>query len=174
MPRLDADRYGAGRLTQIRAASVSGRACRRVGERLGLPERLRAREPAGGVPASRLLAGERVPASVVEAVIGACFQAFGFERTAAAVVDAFAPEIDAAVEHPGDFKSELQEALARRGDTVAYEVIEERGRPHERTFTVRALVGTGEAGRGEGRSKKEAEQEAARDALERIALRRGS
>lgn len=165
-PRLDAERYGAGRLTQVRAAAVSGRACLQVGERLGLPERLRAREPKGGVPASTLLSGERVPASIVEAVIGACYLTYGFERTAEAVVEAFAPEIDAALEDPGDFKSALQEALARRGETVGYEVVDEEGPAHERTFTVRAVVGAREAGRGTGRSKKDAEQEAARNALD--------
>ena len=52
-------------------------------------------------------------ASVVEAIIGACYLECGFEETAAAVVEAFGPEIDAALEHPVDFKSPLQERLAR-------------------------------------------------------------
>ncbi len=164
-PRLDPDRYGAGRLTQIRAAAVSGRACRQVGERLGVPRRLAARAPADGVAPATLLAGERVPASIVEAVIGACYLTYGFERTAEAVVDAFAPEIAAALEHPGDFKSALQERLAQRGEVVVYEVVAEEGPPHERTFTVRAVVGTEEVARGTGRSKKDAEQAAARTAL---------
>ena len=43
-PRLEADRFGAGRLTKIRAQAVSGRSCRDVADRLGLPERLRAAE----------------------------------------------------------------------------------------------------------------------------------
>src|SRR5215813_174528 len=46
-PRLEAERFGAGRLTKIRAQAVSGVACRRVAERLALPERLRAAAPAG-------------------------------------------------------------------------------------------------------------------------------
>jgi len=45
-PRLAADTHGAGQLTKIRAQAVSGRACRVVAERLGLPERLRAQAPA--------------------------------------------------------------------------------------------------------------------------------
>ena len=47
-PRLEADRFGAGRLTKIRAQAVSGRSCRAVAERLGVPERLQAAAPAGG------------------------------------------------------------------------------------------------------------------------------
>ena len=46
-PRLEAERYGAGRLTKIRAQSVSGPSCRAVAERLGVPERLAAAAPAG-------------------------------------------------------------------------------------------------------------------------------
>ena len=47
-PRLEADRFGPGRLTKIRAQAVSGRSCRAVAERLGVPERLRGRRAAGG------------------------------------------------------------------------------------------------------------------------------
>src|SRR5437588_9093152 len=100
-PRLEAERYGAGRLTKIRAQAVSGRSCRAVAERLGVPERLQAAAPessAASVPA--LIATERVLASVIEAVIGACYLAFGYEATAAAVVEAFAPEIGDALTHP--------------------------------------------------------------------------
>src|SRR5277367_809498 len=45
-PRLEAERFGAGRLTKIRAQAVSGRSCRAVADRLGIPERLRAAAPA--------------------------------------------------------------------------------------------------------------------------------
>ena len=44
-PRLEADRFGAGRLTKIRAQAVSGRSCRAVAERLGIPERLKTAGP---------------------------------------------------------------------------------------------------------------------------------
>src|SRR5256885_15929846 len=96
----------------------------------------------------------------MEAVIGACYLGYGFERTAAAVVEAFEPQIQEALEHPGDSKSALQELLARRGALVDYEVVTEVGPPHDRTFEVVARVDGGEIGRGSGRSKKDAEQEA--------------
>jgi len=167
-PRLQADAYGAGRLTKIRAQAVSGRSCRAVAERLGIPERLRAAAPpelAG--PATEALARtERVLASVIEAVIGACYLEFGYEKVFAAVVEAFQPEIEQALAHPADFKSALQERLARRGTVVAYEVTAEEGPPHERTFEVVARVDGEEISRGSGRSKKDAEQAAAEAALE--------
>src|SRR6266545_5055544 len=64
-PRFEAERYGAGRLTKIRAQAVSGRACRRVAERVGVPDRLRVTAPEGvGTPVEALVKTERALASV--------------------------------------------------------------------------------------------------------------
>jgi ribonuclease-3 len=170
-PRLEAERFGAGRLTKIRAQAVSGVSCRAVAERLALPERLRAAAPAGVQESAVLLAEtERVLASVIEAVIGACYLHAGYERTAAAVVQAFEPEIEEALEHPVDFKSALQELLARRGAAVDYAIAGEEGPPHERRYDVVARVDGEDLGRGSGRSKKHAEQEAAREAVDRLGI----
>jgi ribonuclease-3 len=167
-PRLEAESHGAGRLTKIRAQAVSGKSCRDVAERLGIPQRLHAAAPSeGGAPAVEQLAEtERVLASVIEAVIGACYLHYGYEPVAEAVVEAFEPEITEALENPADFKSMLQERLARRGAMVAYEVTEESGPPHDRTFEVAAVVAGEEVARGRGRSKKDAEMDAAASALE--------
>jgi ribonuclease-3 len=168
-PRLEAERFGAGRLTKIRAQSVSGVSCRAVAERLGVPDKLRASAPVGiGQSADSLVETERVLASVIEAVIGACYLNSGYERTAAAVVEAFQPEISNALSNPVDFKSTLQERLARRAEIVEYTVADERGPPHDRTFEVVASVGGTAIGRGTGRSKKHAEQQAARIALDSL------
>jgi ribonuclease-3 len=59
----------------------------------------------------------------------------------------------------------LQERLARRGEFVSYAVVDEHGPPHDRTFRVNALTGGVEIGSGIGRTKKDAEQEAAQAAL---------
>ena len=67
-----------------------------------------------------------------------------------------------------DFKSELQERLAQRGEFVTYRVVSEEGPPHERRFETVAEVDGRRSGPGRGRSKKESEQEAAREALERL------
>jgi ribonuclease-3 len=167
-PRLEAEHFGAGRLTKIRAQAVSGPSCRAVAEELGVVELLLAAAPPEAAPsAAAVVETERVLASVIEAVIGACYLQFGYDRTAAAVVEAFATQIDEALENPVDFKSTLQEQLARHGEVVQYEVIEQHGPPHDRMFVVEARSSDGEAlGRGTGRSKKHAEQGAARLALE--------
>jgi ribonuclease-3 len=168
-PRFEAERFGAGRLTKLRAQTVSGRSCKAVAERLGLPERLLAAAPQSTSPTARaLVSTERVLASVMEAVIGACYLTYGFERTAAGVVEAFEPQVQEALEHPGDSKSALQELLARRGALVDYMVVSEVGPPHDRTFEVVAMVAGEEIGRGSGRSKKDAEQAAATLALEAL------
>jgi len=170
----EGDRFGAGRLTKVRAQAVSGRACRRVAEDLGVPDRLRAvaKERAasgrGGQTAEELVRSERVLASITEAIIGACYLEFGYGTTAPAVVQAFMREIEEATQHPLDFKSALQELLARRGDVVAYVVTAEDGPPHDRTFEVVARVDETDVGHGTGRSKQEAEQAAARAAIETL------
>jgi ribonuclease-3 len=173
-PRLEADRFGAGRMTKIRGQAVSGAACRAVAERLGIPERLRGAAPPGsGRDVALALQTERVLASVLEAVIGACYLHAGYEATAEAVVEAFMPQIEMALEHPVDFKSALQELLARDGGRAVYEVTREEGPAHRKVFAVAVLSNDVELGSGEGPSKKHAEQQAAREALERIKDRGG-
>ena len=165
-PRLEADRYDEGRLTKIRAQAVSGPACRAVAERLGVPERLAAAAPEG--TRAGALDTERVLSSITEAIIGAIYLEHGYEVTATAVVEAFAPEIDEALDHPVDFKSALQERLAQRALVVEYRVCGEHGPPHDRIFDVEAFIGAEVVAAGSGRSKKAAEQAAARAAVERL------
>ncbi|HET9119161.1 MAG TPA: ribonuclease III [Solirubrobacterales bacterium] len=159
-----------GELTKILNQAVSGRACAEVARQLGLPDMLAAQAPqeGNGLPVETLLASERTLASVCEAVIGTCYLAHGFEPTSRAVVAAFSDEVDQATRERLDFKSELQERLARDGETVNYEVTGEEGPPHDRRFEVRATVDGDEIGAGTGRSKKEAEQAAAERALDEM------
>ena len=125
-----------------------------------------------GAPASpelgRLARNRNVLAALVEAVLGALYLEHGFEPIRAAVVDAFAAQIDYAVQGHVDFKTELQEELARRGLTVSYSVLEVEGPPHDRRFTCAAVIDGQEVGVGTAESKKAAEQAAAGEALERV------
>jgi ribonuclease III len=167
-PRFE--RHGAGRLTKVRAQAVSGPSCARVARGLGVPGELRATAPEGttGRSAELLVGSERVLASICEAIIGAAYLAFGFERTCAATVASFAAEIEEALEHPVDYKSVLQERLARRAEIVTYRTVSEEGPAHDRSFIVVAEVEGEELGRGEGKTKKSAEQEAALHALDAL------
>lgn len=158
--------YGVGRLTKVRAQAVSGAACAEVALDLGVPARLREQAPEGDERGfESLLASERVLSSVTEAVIGAVYLGLDYDRVADPVVAAFANQIDEALNHSADFKSVLQERVARRGAVVDYAVIEETGPPHDRHFVIAARVKGREVGRGEGRTKKIAEQEAAAQGL---------
>jgi ribonuclease-3 len=160
----------AGGLTKVHNHTVSGVSCAAVGRELGVPAMLTEADPRAeeAIPAEVLLGGSRPLPEVTEALIGACFLAFGFERVAAAVADAFAPHIEYAKEAPVDPKSTLQEVLARRRARVSYAVIAETGPAHRRTFEVEAIVGEERVGTGAGRSKKAAEQMAAEQALKRL------
>jgi len=160
----------AGGLTRIHNQAVSGASCAEVGLELGVPGMLAAAEPEAdeAIPAKVLLAGSRPLPEVTEALIGACFVAFGFERVAAAVGEAFDEQIEDAVEAPVDAKSALQELLARRRARVTYGVIGESGPAHQRTFEVEAIVEGERVGTGAGRSKKAAEQMAAEEALKQL------
>jgi ribonuclease-3 len=161
----------AGGLTKTHNQAVSGVSVAEVGRWLGVPEMLREAEPEevmGAIPVEILLEGGRPLPEATEALIGACHIAFGFERTATAVTEAFTARIDHASETRIDFKSALQELLARRGARVSYEVVAATGPPHRRTFEVVAIVDSERVGEGAGRSKKAAEQAAAEQALERL------
>jgi len=162
-PRLDEEQYGPGELTKIRAQAVSRASCSKVARRLGLGQRLQQAAPQD-LPA--LDETESILAEVFEALIGACYLHAGYEPTARAAVESLQPEVEHALQHPVDFKSALQERLARRAETVDYAVAAEHGPPHDRTFEVIATVGERTLGSGSGRSKKHAEQAAARAALE--------
>lgn len=158
----------AGGLTKIHNQAVSGVACAEVGMLLGVPEMLRETEPedvVAAIPSDVLLEGGRPLPEATEALIGACYVAFGFEPTSAAVIEAFEPRIELAAETRIDFKSALQELLARRGARVTYEVVAATGPPHRRTFEVAAIIDSERVGTGKGRSKKAAEQVAAEQAL---------
>jgi ribonuclease-3 len=161
-------RSDIGRLTKIHGQVVSGRACAEVALLLEVPRMLEEERPAGldgGISAEDLVQSERAMASITEALIGACYLAHGQERTAAAVVAAFEPQLALATDTLLDFKSALQEQLARTGQVVDYVVVEESGPPHDRIFRVEARVEGDVAGTGTGASKKAAEQAAAAEAL---------
>jgi ribonuclease III len=147
-----------GQLTQLRAKIVSRESCAAVAERLGLDERL-------GPQAPDVAESRNVLAAVIEAAIGALFLAYGLEPIESAVVAAFEDQFDRAERQPLDAKTELQEVLARDGRKVRYDV-ETLGPVHDATFTAFAVVDGERLGAGQGRTKKDAEQAAAREALE--------
>ncbi len=117
----------------------------------------------------RLSDNQNVLAALLEAALGAVFLEYGFERIEESIVAAFAGRIEYALTTYVDHKTELQEALARLGQAVTYSVLDVDGPPHSRTFNCTATINGEQAGVGKGPSKKAAEQEAARETLEKLA-----
>ena len=168
------DRFGTaseGRLAKIRAHVVSRQSCAAVAKELGLGERLLDR--AGEAPQDelqRISRSRNVLAAVLEAAIAAVYLEHGFERVEPAIVEAFDERIEYARSSHVAYKTELQAALARSGKPVHYTVLEVEGPPHDRKFVCAAHVAGDQLGVGRGSTKKAAEQEAARQALEALGV----
>jgi ribonuclease-3 len=158
--------FDEGQLAKLRSQVVSRASCAVIASELGLGERLAANHPEpGGDELSRLVDNRNVLAALLEAALASLYLEHGFETVAAAIVEAFSERIDYALTHRVDYKTELQEELARRGRSVNYSLLDCEGPPHERVFTAAAVIDGSRAGVGRGSSKKGAEQEAAREAL---------
>jgi ribonuclease III len=148
---------------------VSRASCAVVARDLGLDELLVERgERVAGDELERLRHNRNVLAALLEAALAALYLAHGFEEISEAIVAAFDGRIDYAVTSHVDHKTELQEVLARAGRQVSYTVLDVEGPPHDRRFTCAAAIDDEQAGVGRGRSKKAAEQEAAREALSKL------
>jgi len=150
----------------VRSHVVSRASCAVVAHELDLGTRLVAFNE--GEDVALLAKNRNVLAALLEAVLGALFLQHGFAAIEDAIVDAFSERINYALTTHVDHKTELQEALARLGKQVTYTVVDAVGPPHERHFTSAADVNGLRLGIGEGRSKKAAEQEAAKQALDRL------
>jgi ribonuclease-3 len=151
---------------------VSRQSCAVVARELELGRKLK-ESGANELPEDeldRLVRNRNVLAALLEAALGALLLEHGYEPIEEAVVAAFAGRIDYALTSFVDHKTELQEALAREGRAVKYEIVETHGPPHERRFTCAARVDGEQLGIGSGPSKKAAEQEAAKQALAALGL----
>ncbi|MFP3882244.1 MAG: ribonuclease III [Actinomycetota bacterium] len=155
-----------GQMAKVRAAVVSRDTLAEVARSLDLGtyvELAPSEEATGGREKDSILA------DTAEAIIGAIYLDGGLEPARRVVLDLWTDKVAERSRQPGvkDYKTRLQELVARDGARPAYEV-EGTGPDHDRRFTARVTVDGKEYGTGEGRSKKEAEQEAAARALESL------
>ena len=155
-----------GGKSKTRAQLVSARSLAQRADELGLPELLglgRGEEKSGGRKKAALMA------DAYEAVIAALYLDGGLEAAYRFVSAEFATDLEPPGLPTDDHKSTLQEILQARGDPVPeYELVGEEGPDHRRRFRVRCLVRGVAIAEGEGSSKKQAQQDAARNALARI------
>jgi ribonuclease-3 len=161
--------FSEGRLAKVRSHVVSRASCAVVARELKLDELLVERgENVANDELERLRHNRNVLAALLEAALAALYLEHGFEQIEPPIVEAFADRIEYAVTSHVDHKTELQEVLARSGRQVSYSVLDVEGPPHDRRFTCAAVIDDEQVGVGRGRSKKAAEQEAAREALAKL------
>jgi len=152
--------FSEGELSKIRARIVCENSLRECAERLGLANDMRlskGEEQTGGKTRASILA------DVFEAVLAAIYIDGGIEATKKFVFDNLANTIQRAVrgEINTDYKTMLQEAVQNINKEAKYVIISEEGAEHNKIFTAELTVDGISIGRGRGKTKKEAEQNAA-------------
>ena len=162
-----------GELAKLRAAIVNAQALADVARSLGLGALVRlgkGEEQSGGRDKASILA------DALEAAFGAVYLDLGLRETRGLIERLFRPLMDAYVRGEGDrdYKTILQELASREMRTMPEYRLEERGPDHEKEFTATVYLGGEALGVGVGKSKKEAEQRAAREAFDHVSERIGA
>lgn len=156
-----------GELTSLRSALVNADTCARVATELGVNEFLLLSK---GESKDIGRARQYILANTLEAIIGAIYQDQGYENAKTFILRHIAPLSDEIISEGKwiDAKSLFQEkAQEFIGHTPIYKTVKESGPDHDKKFTVAVSVGSEVYGEGDGKSKQDAEQEAARKALEK-------
>ena len=157
-----------GELTKTRALIVCENSLCEVGKKLSLGTMIRmskGEELTGGRERTS------IQADCVEAIIAAVYLDSGIEEAKKFILENFSEIIDKAINDKLilDFKTRLQEVLQKNGEVgIAYELVKHEGPPHRRKFYTTVIINNEVLGEGEGFSKKEAEQNSAKEALKKL------
>ena len=156
-----------GKLSRMRAELVCEQSLHAVALELGLGSYIRL-----GHGEARNGGRERpsILADAVEAIIAAIYLDGGLESAQRFILDHILTGLaEGQMHHVADYKTDLQERVQRKpGQALEYTLLSESGPDHNKSFTMNVLLNGSEIGRGTGRTKKEAEQSAAKSALERM------
>ena len=156
-----------GKLSRLRAELVCEQSLHAVALELGLGSYIRL-----GHGEARNGGRERpsILADAVEAIIAAIYLDGGLESAQRFILDHILTGLaEGQMHHVADYKTDLQERVQRKpGQALEYTLLSESGPDHNKSFTMNVLLNGSEIGRGPGRTKKEAEQSAAKSALERM------
>ena len=159
-----------GEMTKVRATYVCENANYQYAMDLGLPKYILVGhgEAKDGEPLKKAIV-----ADIFEALMGAIYIDLGFATARKVILDIIVPYI----ENPditffSDYKSSLQEYVQTEQRSLEYVVVKEEGPAHLKTFTINVVIDDIVYGTGVGNSKKEAEQEAAREALDKLAIKK--
>ena len=153
-----------GRMSKLRASVVCEASLAKLAIMLNLDQHIKlgaGEEQSGGRKKASLLA------DLFESVFGAIFIDGGFDAVKKVLLPLIVPEIIAKADNVvlSDYKSRLQELLGKNHIRAEYVIIDVKGPDHNRVFTARVNIENGVSAEGSGRSKKEAEQAAAKTAL---------
>ncbi len=154
--------YSEGEMSKVRATYVCESALFAYGKKIKLDKEIKLGH---GLNKSN----EAIVADVFESVIAAIYLNGGYIKAKEFILDIIIPFIDQKVLFLSDYKSYLQELVQTDKQSVIYNTVSERGPAHEKTFEVEVVVGSIVYGKGKGKSKKEAEQNAAYDAIKKKA-----
>ena len=157
-------------MTKLRSSYVCENALYRYALDLGLNEYIKVGH---GELVSGGLYKKTIVADTFESFLGAIYIDLGFEKAKNIILDIIVPYIeDPNINFFSDYKSILQEAVQTIKKSVIYNLIEESGPPHDKLFTVEVKIDGISYGKGVANSKKEAEKEAAKSALELLARKK--
>lgn len=158
-----------GDMTKLRASYVCENACYTYATDLGFSNYIKVghgEEKDGGKFKKVIVA------DIFEAFTGALYLDQGFEKTKEVILNIIVPYIeDPKVVFFSDYKSALQESIQTEKRSLEYVLVDEQGPAHNKTFTMIVKVDDIVYGKGTAGSKKEAEQEAAKDALDKLAIK---
>lgn len=159
-----------GEMTKVRANYVCENANYRYANDLGLPKYILVGhgESKDGEPLKKAIV-----ADIFEALMGAIYIDLGFATARKVILDIIVPYIEnPEISFFSDYKSSLQEYVQTEQRSLEYVVVKEEGPAHLRSFTINVVIDGIVYGSGVGNSKKEAEQEAAREALDKLAIKK--
>ncbi len=157
-----------GEMTKVRASYVCENANYEYSTSLGLSKYIKVghgEEIDGGIFKKAIVA------DIFEALMGAIYIDLGFATVRKVILDIIVPYIEnPKVSFFSDYKSALQEYVQTTQKSLVYNLIKEEGPAHNKTFTVEVTIDNIKYGVGVGNSKKEAEQEAAKEAINKLAV----
>lgn len=160
--------YGEGKLTKLRANYVCQSALIYYSHELGLIDYLRVSEEESNLTSNEVLS---ITADIFESFLGAIFLDQGIEFAKDYISKIIFKYIDEEKIFFADYKSAMKEYGDMENLEIHYEVLDEKGVPHDKIFTISIIIDGVEMGIGQGKNKKEAEQAAAKVAIEKLNIK---
>lgn len=157
-----------GRLTKLRSNFVCETALANYSHEIGLIPYIKVNLDDNKVNAHEMFS---ISADVFESILGAIYLDQGIKTTKNFLSQIVFPAIDDERVFFNDFKSKIKEYGDAKEIPVEYELIEEYGVPHDKTFIMKILVDNKEIGRGKAKTKKESEQLAAKEAIKKLGIK---